>query len=314
MAYETAGASGVNDLLGKLRIFAIAQGWAVDYNGTRGDLLGNALLINKGGIYFAFVTRVGGADTTDPADRFGVYQYPGPYSSGAAPEAQAGASAITFANNMPGPFQAYHFFAGTNTAGQSYLHAVVEAQPGSFRHIGAGVINKLGAVTTGAYTHASRWRYDTGFVNSINAGQALPWDSMQGYTQALGYGVVVRCDADALSPNYAVANNSEAAGTRLFCGIFGTEATAGLALQTPSTLTGRAILLPIFAGVERPLGFYSLIGGPPDLRFVNMENLQPGELISMGPDSWRVFPIIRKNGAPGLSNSGPWGYAYRVVP
>lgn len=312
MAYETAGASNVDDLLDKLRIFAIAQGWAVDFNGARTDTVGRALLINKAGVRFGFLTITTGGNADDPRDFFGVFQYPGPYNAGQLPTAQDGASAVSYSNKMPGPFGAYHFFAGANESGQSYLHIVVEAQAGSFRHIGAGVINKQGAVTTGAYTHASRWNFNANYVNDFSNRHSMPWDSTENVSASAPYSTSIRADSDALSPRYFQLNASGIASQALG-GFWSGYGASGMAPGV-SSLTGRAILLPIFAYGRRPGGFYSILGGPPDLRFVDMANLLPGDLVALGPDTWKVFPIIRKSGAPGQENSRTWGYAYRVVP
>lgn len=314
MAYETAGASGVNDLLDKLRVFALAQGWTVDFNGARTDVTGNAVLISKAGLRYGFLTQIGGGNTDTPADFIGAFQYPGPYS-GSNPHAQASASVATYCNNMPGPFAAYHFFAGTNKAGDSYLHVVVEAQPGSFRHFGVGVIDKLGAITNGAYNYGSRWNYSTNWVNSLVGYHNVPWDSLENSSVNGNRGTAIRCDGDAISPRYGVFNSSDSglsSLTRIHGGPLAGP-TIGLS-RPPSTLTGRTILLPAIASIQRPSGFFTFLGAAPDLRFANITNLLPGELITLGPDTWKVFPVIRKNGVSGQENSGTLGYAYRVVP
>lgn len=321
MAYETASASSVNDLLDKLRVFALAQGWTVDFFGARGagTAGSQALLLSKSSLCYGFFTDTSVATGDDPGSFFGCAQYPGPYNSGQLPTSQTNISAITWANNMVGPFQAYHFFAGVNEAGQSYLHVVVEVQPGSFRHIGIGVINKMGAITTGAYNYGGRWNYQAYpnyWINSVNYQHTIPWDSIESNSWR---GTTIRCDSDSISPKYGYFNQSMSVGTyaRVYGGIFYISASeyqfAGGLARGPSTLTGRAVLIPIFGAVHRPGDNYSMLGGPPDIRFVNIRNLLPGELIALGPDSWKVFPILRKNGASGLGNSGEWGYAYRVI-
>ena len=58
MSYETGTATDPNNLLDKLRIFALANGWTVDYSGGRTNVGGslqagsnNVIAMNKGGLY-----------------------------------------------------------------------------------------------------------------------------------------------------------------------------------------------------------------------------------------------------------------------
>ena len=313
MAYETASASSVNDLIDKLRIFALANGWTVDFNGSSGLGTGIAVLLHKGGVYVGFATNTATGTSEDPGPRVLTYYYTGPYSSGSGPLAQAGHSGTTDTNNMPGPFQAYHFFASG-----TYLHVVVEVAPGSFRHFGVGVLEKAGSVTTGVYAHGSFWNYATVYVSSfLSSFNSMPFDD-QAYNN-VAKSTVIRCDSDAISPRHGRVVDSASGSV---CGGYrrssaGTNSAAyvsGLAHFGPSALTGRAPLLPLFCSVFRPSGNLSIIGAPPDLRAVRIDNIAPGELITLGPDDWKVFPAIRKNGVSGQENSNAYGYAYRVVP
>lgn len=317
MAYETGGASNVYDLMEKLRVFAIAQGWTVETTGTQGADV-TTILLAKGGRFFTFGTQVTGGSSGDPASRFGAQVRAGAYSSLQGLTIQTNAGPVVYSNNMPGPFQSYHFFAGANVHGESYLHIVVEAFPGSFRHIGVGTINRAGEVSTGDYSFASRWNYDPSYVGGISHGyQSIPFDSSS-YTGQTDWGTVIRADGDGVSPRYGKfnASTSQTGGfARIRGGIFRDESGLQKALAIgPSQMTGRAILVPIMAAIERPSGFASLLGGPADMRFVNITNMEPGDTLSIGPDQWKVFPIIRKNGASGQENSGAFGYAYRVIP
>ena len=70
MAYETGTATSEQDLLDKLRIFALAQGWTVNRFGTRADdATGKELYLTKGGKYVAIVTTGSAGSSTDPGPR-----------------------------------------------------------------------------------------------------------------------------------------------------------------------------------------------------------------------------------------------------
>ena len=50
----------------------------------------------------------------------------------------------------------------------------------------------------------------------------------------------------------------------------------------------------------------------PDCRYLNGENFEPSEEISLGPDTWKLFPFIKK--ASSGVHSGNSFVAYKKVP
>lgn len=317
MAFETGGATSANDLLDKLRIFAAANGWTVDANGARSDgTTGNYAVMRRGtSIYAVFFTDTSAGSASDPGPYIGCYTYPGAYNSGVNAMAQANKTTGSLCNKMTGPFQAYYFFASGD-----YLHAVVEVTPGMFRHFGAGLLESAGALTTGAYNHALRWNYGTSDINAVSsANHAIPFDSAGG--QSAGWrGTEVRADSDGSTPrNLWIYDQSPADPNGGWAGWIGSGQHAAspiyaLARIPPSTLTGRAVLLPLLVAIDRPSSNLSFAGSPRDMRLIRIDNLAPGASITIGPDTWRVFPLVRKNGAVGTESSLAYGYAYRVVP
>lgn len=341
--YETAGASNVNDLLDKFRVFALASGWTVDFSGTRQDtqvntntgtyafpnsdnpnpgvaVPGNSLVIHKGDCYAAWHTdtRVVPIAWANPGPYLLGQVFPGPYSGAVQPQKQAGCTPGNITNKLVGPFQAYHFFSG-----DTYLHAVVEITPGEFRHFGCGLLERAGAVTSGAYVTNTHWNQGTNFISDpANAYHAVPFDALGDYNTGLGWNAThIRADSDAVSPRN-IALNARAGTTPDRGGWGGYVAGsnrdgrdalgAGLLQVGPSTLTGRSVLVPLIAGVTRPDGFGSVLGTPRDMRAVRIDNLAPGDAVTIGPDTWLVFPCSRKNGVSGQENSRNAGLAYRV--
>lgn len=309
MAYESSTATSVTDLLDKLRLFLIANGWTVDGYVDRTAGTGKALSVSKAGHRFTWLTSLDDAGFTDPGPYLGVYQHTG-YSGAADPDAQAGASTTSWSNRMTGPMQAYHLFAGDGPSGP-YCHLVAETDPGTFKHAGIGVLRKMGAVTTGAYSYASSWYYDTssGRVNNPDDNaHGVPFDDTS-WTRC----TIVRADFGGQVPRYHPIDWQAAergrGGWRYGAGEYSTIRLP--AECAASELTGRAPLLPLWVAVNRGSGLWSDVGYPPDLRFVAIDNLEPGQEYPLGTDTWLVFPVIRKNGSPGAPNSGTYGYAYR---
>lgn len=343
MAYETGGSSGVTDLLDKLRVFALANGWTVDFYGARTDVQdstnisifaipntslpsylspvpGNSLLLHKGGAYFAVHTDTRTVNLSFTAN--GPYiltqVFTGPYSGALVSTAQAGHSGGAATNKLVGPFQAYHFFALGN-----YIHVVVEIAPAEFRHFGFGILESAGAVTNGSYATGTNWSQESGSgykSDPTSFYHNVPFDDQGGANQYASS--AVRADVDGISPGIFWVNQgfTNSPPRRAFGGFRrqndANSAPLGLARLLvrvpPSSLTGRAILVPLNIGVTRS-GFFSMIGSPRDVRVCRIDNLNPGDLVTIGPDTWKVFPVSRKNGLVGQENSGGFGFAYRQV-
>jgi hypothetical protein len=320
MSYETASATDPNDLLDKLRIFALANGWTVDYSGGRTNVGGglqagsnNALMMNKDGLYVGLYQDTSSNSTANPTPRVAAYTYPGPWVSANGSDAQANKTTTTAANQLGGPYTAYHFF--TDPA-RTYLHAAIEVAPGRFSHFHVGTLDKAGGGQAVAYNTGLRWDRTTSPVNISNAtliSHSIPFDDYNvGISQA---STALRVDSDGLVPRNQVldySGSTEARGG--FRNGSSTALLRDMAINVAaSSLTGRAALLPLICSASRTGGFFSVVGSPFDLRYVSMDNLAPGQVITLGSDQWKCFPIVRKNGTSGIENSGVMGFAYRVI-
>lgn len=90
-----------------------------------------------------------------------------------------------------------------------------------------------------------------------------------------------------------------------------------LTLQ-PSIWNSEAVLLPIRCFKARPSFKSSLIADLENARHIRIDNLSPGDILTLGSDKWRVFPWYRKSsstrdggGSAGLNNTGTFGWAIR---
>lgn len=314
MGYSTGSASNVSDLLSSIRSFAIAEGWTADTSvASRSDgTAGDAFNITKGSISGAFYSQTSGASASDPGNFMGTYTYPS-YSGGSGNMAQSNPSAKILTNGIgAGPFVAHHLFGYTN-----HIHVVVETISGTFKHFGLGMVEKHGAVTSGVYNYASRWNYAAGSVNNVaSATHGIAFDALEG-TGRLGQSLSVRADSDAISNRYFDPLVSGANTNRVICGWRNSSDSPlyGVGNEMPaSSLTGRTIIYPFMLSVARGSGMFSPIGFAPDLRFVRLDNFNPGDVLTIASDDWMLFPLIRKNGTAGDVNSGNYGYAYLQRP
>lgn len=304
MAYETGTASNVEALLTALGVFASARGWTVHYSGNRsvaGANPGTALILSRNQAHVTFRAYASSSVTGAVADLVPYVLINGhnAYSAGGGTESQSNYSVSALANLMAGPFSAYHFFGNENPSGESYLHVVVEKSPGFFRHFGTGILNLFGVVNTGQYVYGTYWDPSSNTINRADSeDHGVPFD-----TTSFGspYKNSVRADFDGVINRWATAQGS--------LGIFGSRS----AFYTfASDQTQRAILWPFLYYVSRPNSQNSWLGSPPNVRAVSLEFLNAGETLNLGSDSWKVFPIVRRNGNLGEENSGTFGIAYKT--
>lgn len=86
--------------------------------------------------------------------------------------------------------------------------------------------------------------------------------------------------------------------------------------QQPSVWNTEATLLPLRAWKRRPSYKISLIADLANARMIRIDNLAPGDILSIGSDQWKVFPWYRKdvsarNGATSANHTGTFGWAIR---
>lgn len=319
--YETGAASSVTDLLDKLRIFSTANGWTQNYFGARTAGAGQALQLTKGAQAVTFIADTAAGNTNNPGPYFGAYSH-NTYSAGNGTENQAQGSAKCYANAMPGPFQAYHFVTGAER-GADYLYVIVEVTAGTYKHAGVGKLVAMGALNTGAFAFGSSWSYNPSSTNDISnlfsTWHAIPFDSAEEISRP-GPATQIRADSDGVTPRWYDSYGSGSFGGRFGGGFRATNSSLGNKRGTVlgpvqrglSAMTGRALLVPCWVYGERASSLASLLGYPPGIRWVRLDNLTPGDILTLGADQWKVFPIIRKNGAVGQVNSAGYGYAYKV--
>lgn len=299
MAYETGAASSPADLLSKLATFAAANGWTVS-TPTSGRVF------EKGTIFCGANSDANGFSLRGCLS----------YNAGAAWNAQPNASSQTpYCNTGAGPFTAYHFFIGEEGT-SDYINVVVEISVGVYRHaIICGVV-KAGAWTGGTYVDSVF--HDTG-ATRINLPES-PWHRYIADTDHTQIGGTVcgsmYCDADgrvnSWSPIYAYDNLAveNAIGSMRTRGMLWNLYNVGYARWNL-----RTILEPIWIFQNRGSSLRSPAGRLPNMRFVNMINFTPGDLYTVGGETWQVFPVIARtetwDASPSTTpSSAHHGYAY----
>lgn len=328
MAHQNGTANDPVDLLDKLRVFALANGWTVHNYGTRpaGATAGQALQLSKSGLAASFLSLSAVGTVADPGPKVGGYVHDA-YVGGSGTENQANGSEKAYTNAMAGPYQGYDFFTGVGQNGP-YLYVVVETSAGLFKHFGIGVLDGMGVLNSGAFMFNSNWNYSTSYVgNMFSAGHMIPWlgnesSPTNGYSNSVASsGITIRADSDTLAPKWYLAVNYAGSGNtyvpRRLRGGPGYANQPVQVLNYPilsgaSMRTGRTTLVPTLMLGERTGGQYSPLGSGPGVRWVQLDYLDPGAVLTIGTDQWKVFPVVRKNGSAGQPNSLLYGYAYKM--
>ena len=313
MAHQNGTANDPVDLLDKLRVFAQANGWTIHNFGARpaGATAGQALQLSKSGLAASFLSLSAVGTVTDPGPKVGGYVHDA-YVGGSGTENQANGSDKAYTNAMAGP----------------YLYVVVETAAGLFKHFGIGVLDGMGVLNSGAFMFNSNWNYNTFYVGSMFAtAHMIPWLGNEG-TLTNGYsnsvassGITIRADSDTLAPKWYLAVNHAGSGNtyvprRLRGGPGYANRTVQVLnypiLSGASMRTGRTTLVPTLMLGERTGGQYSPLGSGPGVRWVQLDYLDPGAVLTIGTDQWKVFPVVRKNGSAGQPNSLLHGFAYKM--
>lgn len=80
--------------------------------------------------------------------------------------------------------------------------------------------------------------------------------------------------------------------------------------------TGQTVLVPIQPLISRGSNKFSVVADLVYARYVRLDTLNPGDIITFGADKWKVYPVYKRNATTrtptaAVSHSGTYGYAIR---
>jgi hypothetical protein len=306
--YLSTTASSIEDLIDQIADAALAAGWTVDRNNLVST--NRTVTVHKSGDYI----HIFNTDQTG----FSLRASTG-YSAGDTPAAQPGASStVVLCNVGDGPFGDVHFFADDDPA--EHFFGVVNIDGERYRHFAFGELVKAGTYTGGTFFDAINW--------TAGASEHLPLDikhhqlfSSSSYDNIQCGGV--RCDLDGNTDFFAPFRDAFHF-TPNATGGFGEENTNpagsyGDAYRTQSGFynrsingwTGRTPFQHVQIRVQRPDTFYSIIGEVPNIRYLYMSRFVAGEEVTIGSDTWKIFPWIKQGGSG--AHSAQHAFAYKKV-
>lgn len=313
MAYLTGTSSSLENLMIQLSNFLVANGWVENFR-TIGEP--GRMGLSKNTIFVAFQwTEISDGGTLaiyqnlSNDNSASVWLSTGDSNSGASTLSTTLFDTERCINVAAGPHTRFDFFE--QDANPAYCHIVLEVDAGRYRHFGFGELEKIGDWVGGEYCYGHFWNQSAVNIDNPSLSQhAFMLDSnMAGLATGFYPTVHVRGQPEQVTglERWLILGNprtfppgTDRAGNNLLPGIGGTRAgiTTGIMAQFRlSKLTAFKPLLPI------PVLIYNtspspdsarLIGTHPDVRIVNMANLDPAETFIIAGETWFVFPWTKK--------------------
>lgn len=323
MTYQTGTSSSAVDLLDKFRVFAIAQGWAVNRWVAAGS--GYELCISKGSAYFNFRAWDNENMLLNGLTQSGTYGITMNGSDGydallawdrqpGYPMRGSGGASDQYQTLMPchvnvGPFPAYYFFSPDAKT----LYCELEQTTGTFVRFGCGSLDlfNLAAPGGGRFVYATSSGHVTSSTGSTSEWLGTHMDAtndapaemvpfrgadFQNYNNGRGCASAVRVTF-ATYDNWAVSCRDPATTALPMAGCQGGGVHDKVLRDSgASPLNGVGLLLPNIVSYNAGNEFFVPIGTVPGLRYMDMTMYQPGDEFSIGLDTWKVFPWYQKGG------------------
>lgn len=318
MAYQEVSVSNVTAIIDAIRSFAEGLGFTVNQHTT---ISSNRVLTISGGIddYAHFYGPESGSQV------FTMLSIA--YSGGVIPTSESSRGSTCESNLLnSGPYQNLYLFGEFGS--KNYIHCVLEIASGKFRHFGIGALEKEGVWTGGDYNFGTYWSQSNTYIDDPDSlFHTTPFDSYNNNSDTrIGS---IRCD-----DNDAIGTHPTGVDTRYMvqrhiynrqfnAGIrnIGVAVGSGLTRQltgfydtSPNYFNNQVSLGPINIVVNRDNGYLTFIGSPNAMRAVSMEAYSPKDELTIGSDTWKVFPTVRRNLlSDNTEASAYFGFAYKKV-
>jgi hypothetical protein len=330
MSYQAGTSTGPNDLIDKLRIFLLANGWTVNLFTTIGA--GYRLHVQKTAgdstvMYFNFRSAIAETGALISEDNLGgangtvtglIVNGSTGYDVGQVWHKQPGypqnieASNYSYGNCMTpmsiSAIPSYYFFSVDDT-----VNIVVEITAGKFQFMSFGLLEKQGAFTGGQFFSASLDTRQPAYNYASGWYAPLYFTSMP--SNPLG-GVFVNVDGTA---DWRVPNQSYSQSEIYFPCVAGQQANEtysqlGMASYfwafAPNAYNAMAAMCPIYTLLLRSDLNYSLLGWPSGVRFLNCTNYSAGQEVTYGAETWVVFHADSQQQTP---KNMYCGFAFKKV-
>lgn len=148
---------------------------------------------------------------------------------------------------------------------------------------------------------------EEGGSNTYSFASGPWWHTSLNLTYSAGAGHGIHVDLDGVAWSSQVTSNSAVGFVNALSFLNGLP-------QGPNAWNGEAHLLPICLFMVRASNKVSLVLQKRHARYVRIDNFEPGQVITLGHERWKVFPFgiknaTSRNGTP--ADTGTFGWAIR---
>jgi len=338
MAETTGSATGLEDFFGNLLAYVgTLSGWTVDETITTVDS-GRQCAVSKGNLYVQWRWDVSSPNTV------AMYQSTG-FASSTRAGTQAGDSGNGYNSNNDtdendlksdrcidemgnAAYPSYYFYTDSSA---TYVHVAVEITAGDFRHFGFGNLEKFGDWDTGSggeyvYGHVGTTSTDAtadGISFLLDGSLQDPAQAGDGATMRLSglpdqgtevYGCVWGDKDQDTSDGTDTAGNDR---LKVIGGARGGPLAYGFGWAPPESSTGLSLFQPIACFYKNDVPAVPrvyLLGFQPDTRMVHLKYLAAKDTVTLGAQTWRVFPMVRRVDGLAAGDTGFIGVAYLTNP
>ena len=317
MAYITGSAASFADLQTAIQNACTANGWTLSSG-----------ILSKNGCFFQLVA--GTSDGYEQLQLFGGTGQSGTTLTGQPPSNYGAKICSTNGNVIAFPIN-YEIHLFTNP---DEVYCIINYNSDFYQQLSFGKSDVPGIGGTGAWFSGAKrsdqtltdGTYGDKVFFSTSWPETVGVNAYEGYTLGLFIGgsedsgyynaSFVHTGLDATPWRTGHGGSSALTGFRS-----AGKAVANLLQQLPNLYNSANVLLPIKPVALRSSGGVTIIVNPKNARYLRIDNVVPGEIITFGAEQWKCYPFYRKdstarNGvawSTGATHSGTFGYAIRYT-
>ena len=304
MAYAQYNISAITEIPALVGSFADTQGWDVDSTNVNQPIITHPTL--SGAIPFRLTASIGGTNNQNHDLVLTAVSPPVTTSTVRTRSPKWNGSFNNPAVPLPTKLHVI-----TGLLPEPYLIMTIEYGFNLYRHLYFGYMEKLGDYTGGEVISGQR-NADTSQAGGFTVSYLN--ESHQYLFNGRHTTSVVSSDSGGVYINHADNANKWRVFSSTTSGTIGNDALPtfdalgviggfrdgwndGYLARAKSSYSGAGILVPINLYVPEPITGdvrFIPIGHPAGVRLVHMQNLEPGQEITVGDETWKVFPAFSK--------------------
>ena len=317
MAYITGSAASFADLQTAIQNACTANGWSLSSG-----------ILSKNGCFFQLVAGTSGGYAQ--LQLFGGTGQSGTTLTGQPPSDYGAKICSNNGNVIAFPIN-YEIHLFTNP---DEVYCIINYNSDFYQQLSFGKSDVPGIGGTGAWFTGAKRSDQTltdGTTFGFKVSMSASWPETVGTSSYDGYGCGLFFDNPNVSgrcfPSFvhtgldATPWRSGQSGTSALTGYRGGGSQVGsLLMQLPNLHNSANVLLPIKPVALRSSGGVTIIANPKNARYLRIDNVVPGEIITFGAEQWKCYPFYRKDstvrngvGSTGATHSGTFGYAIRYT-